>query len=212
MRKFFFVAAMALVVGMSGAMAQTPEQQQPNGAKPERQLKPRAERVAPGELQRGPRDGRPHHHGDQGQNGPQKMRSKTIGKNADGISLDIVYFFPEVKSVKQGEKNTQVFDANGNLLGYVAYSMPDGKDIRGHGGETPVMVAVNKQKVVLGVYMLPNLESPNYLDRIEQAGFLNHWNGLKLKDAIKKKVDTISGATQSTSALLRNVQIAFGKL
>ena len=209
MKKQIIAMAVAAAVAIGTVAAQEP-------ARKDRPVRPtpqsgKLERVSPEDgkapLRHGPQDGK--HHGPQG---PEKMRPKTIGRNADGISLDIVYFFPEAKSVKKGEKNTQVLDAKGNLLGYVAYSTPENKDIVGHGGTTPVMVAVNKQKVVLGVYMLPNLESPNYLDRIEQAGFLNHWNGLKLKDAKKKKVDTISGATKTTSALLKNVAIAFDKL
>lgn len=132
--------------------------------------------------------------------------------NADGIALEIAAAFPTVKSVKKAEKWTEVYDGNKNLLGYAVYSKPASDGIKGYAGETPVMIALDTKKVILGVQLLPNVESPGYVQRVQQAGFLNSWNGLSIKKAKKKQVDTVSGATFTSRAVIQSVQAALNTL
>lgn len=132
--------------------------------------------------------------------------------NADGIQMDIVQAFPAVKSIKKAEKWTEVYDAKGKLLGYAVYSKPASDGIKGYAGETPVMIALSTKKVISGVYLLPNVETPGYVQRVQQAGFFNSWNGLTIKKAKKKQVDTVSGATFTSRAVAQSVQAALEKL
>lgn len=132
--------------------------------------------------------------------------------NADGIDLAIVAAFPTVKSVKKAEKWTEVLDKDGKLLGYAVYSKPASDGIKGYAGETPVMIALSAKKVILGVYALPNSETPRFAQHVQQSGFYDSWNGLTVKKALKKNVDTVSGATFTSRAVAQSVQAALEKL
>lgn len=132
--------------------------------------------------------------------------------NADGIETTIVKAFPEAKKVKNTDKWTEVYNAKGKLLGYVVYSKPASNSIKGYAGETPVMIAFSKKQVIQGVYLLPNVETPNFVKHVEETGFFKTWNGLTVKEAKKKKVDTVSGATFTSRAVAQSVQVALEKL
>ena len=140
------------------------------------------------------------HHRQQAQQQCQQSQ-----KNADGIDLVVVKAFPAVKSVKKDGKWTGVYDSMKNLLGYVVYSKPASDGIKGYAGETPVMIAFNAKKKITGVYLLPNQETPKFVQRVEQTGYFNSWNGLTVKKALKKKVDTVSGATFTSRAVAESI-------
>ena len=120
--------------------------------------------------------------------------------------------FPTAKSIKQENKWTAVYDAGSNLLGYLVYSKPASDGIKGYNGETPVMISFDVKKKITGVYLLQNTETPSYARRVQEAGLYNQWNGLSIKKARKKKVDTVSGATFTSSAVASSVEAALRTL
>lgn len=128
--------------------------------------------------------------------------------NADGIDMVVVKAFPTVKNVKKTEKMSPVYDAQNNLLGYVVYSKPASDGIKGYAGETPVMIAFNTKKVITGVYLLQNQETPKFVERVEKAGYFDNWNGLTVKKALKREVDAVSGATFTSRAVAQSVYAA----
>ena len=154
----------------------------------------------------------PHHncpHQQQCQQGhkqTQQRQPAALQYNADGIETTLAAAFPEAKSVKKTDKFTEVYNAKGKLIGYALYSKPASDGIKGYNGETPVLIALDKKQVIIGVYALPNLETPGYARRVADAGFYNSWNGLTVKQALKKKVDTVSGATFTSRAVEQSVQ------
>lgn len=131
--------------------------------------------------------------------------------NADGIDMTIVKAFPTVKIAKPHEKWTEVYDASEKLLGYAVYSKPASNGIKGYAGETPVMIALSPKQIILGVYLLPNQETPKFAKRVEDAGFYKNWNGLTVKKALKKEVDAVSGATFTSKAVAQSVRAALSK-
>ena len=132
--------------------------------------------------------------------------------NSDGVDMAVVQAFPTVKSLKKNGGWTEVYDAQGKMLGYVVYSNPESDTISGFNGPTPVVIAFNTKKVITGVYALPNRETPKFAKMVQDAGFYNNWNGLTVKQARKKKVDTVSGATYTSRAVALSVQAALEKL
>jgi len=162
---------------------------------------------------------RGHHHGGQGHgcgncpnhgkhHGRHAQQSQQPQVNADGIDMAVVKAFPTVKSVQKGKKMTEVYDSNKKLLGYALYSKPASDGIKGYAGETPVMIALSTKKVILGVYLLQNQETPGFAKRVEDAGFYKNWNGLTVKKALKKEVDAVSGATFTSMAVAKSVRAA----
>ena len=191
--KKLIVMALAAMFAAGSLSAQQPVQQRSNQEHPHHH------------------DGQHHHHdGPHGQRPPQAAPQTQY--NADGIQMDIVEAFPTVKSIKKATKWTEVYDAKGKLLGYAVYSKPASDGIKGYAGETPVMIALDKKQKITGVYLLPNVETPRFAQRVQEAGFYNNWNGLSIKEAKKKQVDTVSGATFTSRAVMQSVQAALNTL
>ena len=80
-----------------------------------------------------------------------------------------------------------------------------GKDVIGYISPTPLKIYIQKNKVVK-VEALKNLETPKYFAKVKKA-LLNKWDGLKVKDAASQKVDGVTGATFSSDAIIKNVQL-----
>ena len=120
--------------------------------------------------------------------------------------------FPAMKNTRKEGKFTAVCDAEGKVLGYAVASKPASDGIRGYAGETPVMIAFNAKKKIAGVYLLANQETPKFVQRVGQTGYFDNWNGLTVRKALKKKVDTVSGATFTSRAVAESVQAALAAL
>lgn len=88
---------------------------------------------------------------------------------------------------------------------YVVNTTAIGSHVEGYNGPTPVKVYIKKNKVVK-VEVLKNQESPKYLAKVKQA-ILEKWNNLKVKNAAKQQVDAVTGATYTSEAIIKNVQI-----
>lgn len=79
------------------------------------------------------------------------------------------------------------------------------EDIIGYNGPTPVEITVVKG-VITGIEALPNREGPRFLQTVLASGLLEKLNGLTLKEAKAVTLDAVSGATFTSTALIKNIQ------
>ena len=89
---------------------------------------------------------------------------------------------------------------------YIINTTELGKEIEGYNGPTPMKVYISKNKVEK-IEFLKSMESPKYYAK-EKKALQDKWNGLKVKDAKTQKVDIVTGATFSSEAVIKNVQLA----
>ena len=80
-----------------------------------------------------------------------------------------------------------------------------GKDVVGYVATTPLKIYIQKNKVVK-VEALKNQETPKYFIKVKKQ-LLDKWNGKKVSEAAKMKVDGVTGATFSSDAVIKNVQL-----
>ena len=66
-----------------------------------------------------------------------------------------------------------------------------GKDVQGFLGATPLKIYIQKNKVVK-IEAMKNQETPKYFLKVKK-NLLDKWNGVKVKDAKKMKVDAKKG-------------------
>lgn len=78
-----------------------------------------------------------------------------------------------------------------------------GKDIVGYGGTVPLEITLHEGRVE-NIRALANSETPGFFK--EASVLLTKWNGQTVEDALKMKVDAVSGATFSSKAIIGNVQ------
>ena len=89
---------------------------------------------------------------------------------------------------------------------YIVNTTTLGKDVIGYMDTTPVKVYIKKNKVEK-VEFLKNQETPKYFAKVKNA-LQTKWDGQKVKDAAAMKVDGVTGATFSSQAIIKNVQLA----
>ena len=78
-----------------------------------------------------------------------------------------------------------------------------GADITGYAGKVPLEISLKEGKV-MQVKALANTETPDFFD--QASDLLTKWNGKTIEEAMRTKVDAVSGATFSSKAIIGNVQ------
>lgn len=110
--------------------------------------------------------------------------------------------FPKAAYVELTETATYaVKNEKGKVIGTVLLSSPYSDDIKGFNGPIPLQIAMDNNGKIMEVRILDNQETPSFLNRVVNAGFLNSWNGLTAKEALNKQVDAVSGATFSSNGI-----------
>ena len=78
------------------------------------------------------------------------------------------------------------------------------KDVEGFNGPTPVEISIVKGKITR-IKLLPNQETPNFLQLVIDAGLLKALDGKTVEEASKVKLDAVTGATYSSKAIIENI-------
>jgi uncharacterized protein with FMN-binding domain len=88
---------------------------------------------------------------------------------------------------------------------YIIDTTELGKDVEGYNGPTPLKIYINNNKVEK-IEALKSFETPKYYVKVKKE-ILEKWNGLTVKEAKAKQVDVVTGATFSSEAVIKNVQL-----
>lgn len=78
-----------------------------------------------------------------------------------------------------------------------------GKDIIGYNGPVPLTIYLTDGRID-SIVAQENEETPKFFEKA--STLLHAWDGMKVQDAMVKKVDAVSGATYSSNAIIENVQ------
>ena len=78
-------------------------------------------------------------------------------------------------------------------------------DVMGFHGPTPVEISICKG-IITDIKVLPNQESPRYLQSVLESGLLKSLIGKTPAEAREMKLDAVSGATYTSSALIENIR------
>lgn len=113
--------------------------------------------------------------------------------------------FPTAKEATFAKGLYTLLSDNGRVVGYAAFSKPASDGIKGYNGETPLLVAFNAEKQITKVVLLPNQDSPGFVERVQRGGLLEAWDGLTPQQALKKKVDVVSGATYTSNGIINTM-------
>ena len=121
--------------------------------------------------------------------------------------MELQTAFPKAMYVELTETATYaVKDKNGKVIGTVLLSSPYSDNIKGFNGPTPLQIALDEKGKIIEVRVLDNNETPSFLNKVINAGFLNSWNGLTVKEALDKNVDAVSGATYSSNGIQQSLK------
>lgn len=79
------------------------------------------------------------------------------------------------------------------------------KSVKGYTGATPLKIYIKGKKIVK-IEALKNQETPKFFSLVKRQ-LLDKWNGKTVKEASKMKVDGVTGATFSSNAVIKNVEM-----
>lgn len=109
-------------------------------------------------------------------------------EDGDVLAYDLV---DEVYEVRQGD----------NIIGYTFKTAPNGYD-----GPIEVLTGINMDGEITGIEILSQTETPGLGDRITTDDFKNQFEGQSSDSELA--VDTLSGATVSSNAVINGVNAA----
>lgn len=121
---------------------------------------------------------------------------------------EVKILMPSVAKFQSTSKGVcTLLDAKGQKTGTLLLELiPDEKRKMGYAGTIEVAVLLDRSGKIAGVLVGKNQETPGFLRRVRNKGFLASWNGKNIKDAVTTKVDAVTGATYSSNAIKAGVQ------
>lgn len=121
--------------------------------------------------------------------------------------LAVKEVLPEAKQIDKIENDNLIYynalDDKGQLLGYIFIS-----EAKGYSSILNAVVAVGPDAKIIAVKILEQNETPGIGSKITGEGFLQKFKNKTKNDSI----DTITGATISSSALIKSIQETMDKI
>ena len=87
----------------------------------------------------------------------------------------------------------------------ILQSKPYTDKVIGFAGPTPLEIILDASGKISEVKLLPNKDTPKYVQIAIDDGLLKAWNGLTPQEALAKKVDAVSGATFTSRGIINTV-------
>ncbi|TCN68452.1 4Fe-4S binding protein [Acetobacteroides hydrogenigenes] len=137
--------------------------------------------------------------------------SKTKGQTVLVANNDILSclkeIVPEVTAIENdGAEQWILKDKNSITVGKAVIAQQTTSKIIGYSGPIPMVIALDKNDNVKALGLLPNDETPSFIDVVVAKGFLKKWNGLSVNQAVAMDMDAVSGATYSSTAINETVK------
>lgn len=148
--------------------------------------------------------------------GHQKSSYFGYNPNKSGVKIEIPIDFvcqhygKDVSIVSSDDRYYDVISKSDGLkVGAIISSGTLADQYSGYAGQTPVAILLDDSNMITGVKLLQNGETRRFINRIENSGFFDQWNGKYITD-LDITADAVSGATMSSSAIIKNVDAALG--
>ena len=126
----------------------------------------------------------------------------------DQFSLEeIKKIFPEAASYKViTEDKASIFDSNNQQIGEALHTLPAASEIKGFAAAIPMIIGIDQNNQIQGIVVLKNNETAAFLEKVISTGLLDKWKGKTPDEAANLKVDAVTSATMSSSAIIKSVQ------
>ena len=140
------------------------------------------------------------------QNGDGAKSKAESAPNEDVLS-SLKGIIPEAAAIEHdGVEQWIIKNKNEEAIGKAIIAQQTTRKIIGYSGPIPRVIVLDKNDKVRGIELLENDETPEFLETVENEGFLEGWNGLVVAQAVGKNMDAVSGATYSSTAIGETVR------
>ncbi|TKG91471.1 4Fe-4S binding protein [Puteibacter caeruleilacunae] len=124
---------------------------------------------------------------------------------------DIRVLFENASSFKVQNDSILVF-ANQDQIGWAYNTSPVSDSIIGFASSVPVLMGFTNQDRLVGIKLLKNYESPDFVEKIRKTGFMESWDKMVIHDVLNSKVDVVTGATLTSKAIIKTMKHSTGKI
>lgn len=124
-------------------------------------------------------------------------------------------FYPTATQLDEPDPQTgvqAVRDANQTVIGMVAQTLPEAKNVIGYSGPTNMLIAMDAKKNVIGLRVLHSADTPDHVaEVVSERRFFSQFKDLVMGDLKPKQIDAVTGATLTSSAMAEGVLRKLGK-
>lgn len=99
---------------------------------------------------------------------------------------------------------------NEKTVTYSLSTMPPAGDVRGYGGPINLLLSVRDDGTIAGVEIVESNETPSYLVGVDE--WLDKLSGVTIRRSLTDRIDTLSGATITTRAILKTIDETTGEI
>ena len=140
-----------------------------------------------------------------------------IRRSHQSVAMDLTVervrdFFPAAAVLTPQNGMQVVKDESGITLGHVMQTSPEADDIIGYAGPTNTLIALDARGKVLGLRILHSSDTADHVAEVVGArAFFKQFTNKKAAEMAEMKVDAVSGATLTSSAIAEGVLRRLGK-
>lgn len=121
-------------------------------------------------------------------------------------------FFPSAASLEDADGFQIVKDASGIALGQVMQTAPESDDIIGYSGSTNTLIALDRNRRILGLRVLRSGDTTDHLaEVVRHREFFGQFYQKKAAELTAMQPQAVSGATLTSSAIAEGVLRRMGK-
>ncbi len=93
----------------------------------------------------------------------------------------------------------------GDKAGVVINSSKFSESVYGYAGPIPMYIYLSQDSVIKNIEVLPNQETPRFLNNVINRGVVDQWIGKSISDLTTFQPDAVSGATLSSDAINKSI-------
>lgn len=127
-----------------------------------------------------------------------------FGKTGDDIRLEgqtIRKVFPKANNWEEVSENVFLILSGNDTTGRGILVTEN----FGYGGSVPLFIGLQRDSVTQ-IELLPNNETAEFMEYIKEDKLLTRWEGMAINRVSKAEVDAVSGATESSRAIIQGVR------
>ncbi len=125
---------------------------------------------------------------------------------------EIKEIFPEAEKAFKENENLYVIESKeGKKLGKIIDGRKASENFYGYAGHVPLIIGLTTDNKIIKLAFLENNETPSFFEHVKEECRFDKWNGLTTEKAVETKVDAVTGATMSSSAIINTVQKALNE-
>ena len=125
---------------------------------------------------------------------------------------DATKFFPEAQHLEYlADDEAMVLASDRRKLGRLLHSQPSTRHIIGYASWLPIVIGIDNDNRIAGLFLQKNSETPGFVKRLEKEGFFASWNGVIASEALSLPVDAVSRATMTSRATIDSFRLRLAK-